>query len=207
MTERDVFIIGAPYSAASPVDDIPGTRIIECEHCKKGTRFSPFSLSRPEARTGKFICLPCAMKLPDGLAEIAPIAPEQIRELTQALKEAVPDPDYAASLPAFLRPAVRANVIEGFRQVNHYPMPVPDVSGVLAVIIADDESVSASVMPRAQAVGVARRFNVELSKLEHFLTLIEPDSMGVLILTPQGEGFHSIRVKFIHLKKPQGAAD
>ena len=85
MTERPIFIIGAPYSAASPVDqDIPGTRILECEECAKPARFSPFSLSRPEARTGKFICLPCAAKL-EGCLEIAPIEPEQIREALDAL--------------------------------------------------------------------------------------------------------------------------
>lgn len=81
---QPVYIIGA---RASDGPAIAGTRLLECELCKAATRFSPFSINRPEARGAKFICLPCALELPGGFAEVGPIEPEQIREMIEAIKE------------------------------------------------------------------------------------------------------------------------
>jgi hypothetical protein len=81
--DRSVYIIGA---RACDGPAITGTRLIECELCKQATHFSPFSINRPEAQTAKFICLPCALDLPGGIAEAGPIEPEQIREMIEALK-------------------------------------------------------------------------------------------------------------------------
>lgn len=78
--DRQVYIIGSPASFGPPT--IPGARSIECELCKGATYFSPFSFTRPEASTGKFICLTCAQKM-EGDAEIGAIEPEQVREMAE----------------------------------------------------------------------------------------------------------------------------
>lgn len=75
-----LFIVGGPVRGQPPVE---GTRLIDCELCKQPARFAPSSLNRPEAGTAKFICLGCALKMPE--LEIGEPTPEQIRELHDAL--------------------------------------------------------------------------------------------------------------------------
>lgn len=79
--DRPIYIIGAP--ARGRVSLIEGTRTIECELCKEPTFFSPASFSRPEAKTGKFVCMGCASQL-EGPTEIGPVTGEQMSELANA---------------------------------------------------------------------------------------------------------------------------
>lgn len=116
-----------------------------------------------------------------------------------------PAPDYGAMLPAWMRPAIRANVVEGFRRLDHLPLASPDVSGLMGVILADDDRVEAAVVSRARALEIGKRHGVKLEKLDRFLALLKPDALGVMILTPQGEGFIEQGVEFIHVQiDPEG---
>jgi len=79
------------------------------------------------------------------------------------------------------------------------------MQGLIGIIIADDDRLAfAAVLPKEKALAIAGRSGVDLEKFYKFAKGDEPDSLGILIFTPQGEGFVSFPLQFVPLQKPQG---
>ena len=110
------------------------------------------------------------------------------------------EPDYASMTPNAMEAATREHVIEGFRRLNHTPSLSPDLSDVMGVIVADAQSLLiAEVVPKGAALAFAKEADVGLPLMLRCAAENKSDALGILILTPQGEGFVELPVKFIQV--------
>ena len=115
------------------------------------------------------------------------------------------EPDYSSVLPEGMDDATRANVIEGFRSLNRRPWPSPDLSDAMGVILADAKSLHlATVQPKDKVLAMAVETEVHLPLMALFAAMNKTNALGVLIMTPHGEGFVEMRVEFTVMRKPEG---
>lgn len=143
------WIVGGLSNELPPA--VEGSRDLECEQCGKLARFSPASLTRPEAAHANFVCLPCAQE-----AQAKAGKPIQIGEMSAAQRAEL----HAAGLTDEMIAAVEA----GLREKGISPEAIELLAAMKCP--ATDEDGNICAIP---GNGPGRPTDAELTELQQIL--------------------------------------